>query len=429
MRAATIKLPSPYLLGLVLLTALLTWLAWNTNAPRMGFVLANPSDPLGYYQWLPWTFFHGDWSAMPYVHYLPNGNGLSLFTMGVAILQAPFFLLAWLYCELTGTTATGFELPFVFARLLAAAFYGALGLSVTARTLLRYWGTNMVLISLGLLLFGTNLYYYIVHDGGMSHVYSFALFAWLLHLTLALSERPSGWNFFWIAICGALILLVRPLNAVVMILPLIYGPSLRSVLGERWALIRRYPWGPTVGAVVGLLILLPQLLYWKMQTGNYLVFTYGTKNEGFSWGSPHLFDVLFSHQGGWLVYHPLLIVAMVALLRGAWSQRSTDQDWRTILLIWSIVWYLYASWWNWWLGGSFGHRGFVEHLAFLVLPLTFAIDRLLTKSGPWRWGLLTLGSLLVFLNIRMSVLAYSPMDGPTWTWESLVTMWSDSFFL
>ncbi len=148
---------TPYLVGIALLTTLLTWLAWNTNAPHMGLVLTNPSDPLGYYQWLPWTFLHGDWSALPYVHYLPNGNGLSLFTMGVAIMQAPFFLLAWLYCELAGIPATGFELPFVFARLLATSFYGSAGMGLLLAVLLRSFDGLTAWVSAGAITFRNNV--------------------------------------------------------------------------------------------------------------------------------------------------------------------------------------------------------------------------------------------------------------------------------
>ncbi|HNU57629.1 MAG TPA: hypothetical protein PKN30_13645, partial [Flavobacteriales bacterium] len=98
------------------------------------------------------------------------------------------------------------------------------------------------------------------------------------------------------------------------------------------------------------------------------------------------------------------------------------------LVVWVVAWYLIASWWNWWLGGSFGHRGFVEHYALLALPLAACVDALITWSRRFKWLLLFPATFLIFLNIRMSHLAFSPMDGPSWTWDSLITFWGDAFF-
>lgn len=418
----------PYLLVTALLTALLTWLAWNTNAPRMGFVLTNASDPLGYYHWLPGTFLKGDWSTLPYVHYLPNGKGLSLFTMGVAIMQAPFFLLALLYCKVVGITPTGFELPFVFARLVASASYCSAGAAILFNVLRRYWSTAWVLISLGLLLLGTNLYYYAVHDGGMSHIYSFFLFAALLLLTLRLIERPTGPDLFRLILCGALIVLIRPLNGIVLLIPLLYGNPPVQAIKVRLAWIKAHHRWAIVAVCFALLLILPQLLYWKKITGSFFVFTYGTKEEGFDWSHPHLWDILFSHQGGWLLYHPLMIGAMAYLIHGGMSKGEWLARYRVLLSVWVLAWYAYASWWNWWLGGSFGHRGFVEHYGYLALPFAAFVHGAGTWAGRWRWALLLPAAFLVFLNIRMGLLAFSPMDGPTWTWDSLIRFWGDALY-
>ena len=411
------------------LTCLLTWLAWNTNAPRMGLLLTHPGDPLGYYQWLPGTFLNGDWSTLPYVHYLPSGKGLSLFTMGVAVMQAPFFLLARLYCTATGIPVTGFELPFVFARLMASAFYCSAGLALVYQTLRRYWGAGVAGSTCLLILVGTNLYYYSVHDGGMSHVYSFFLFGALLNLTHGMLEKPSGVRLLGLVFCGALLVLIRPLNGVALLVPVLYGAPPRKALRLRWQWIMTFRRWFVLAAIAALILILPQLMYWEKQTGSLIAFTYGSKNEGFFWLDAHLWDILFSHQGGWLLYHPIMIGAIVALAYKAYEKGGTSSNWRVLLAVWGLAWYAYASWWNWWLGGSFGHRGFVEHYAYLALPFAVFVNAAVQWFGRWRWLLLIITGALVFLNIRMSLLAYSPMDGPTWTWRSLIKMWADAFFI
>jgi hypothetical protein len=229
-------------------------------------------------------------------------------------------------------------------------------------------------------------------------------------------------------IIGSLIMLVRPLNAIALLVPLLYGAPVAKALRTRLDWVQSFPRWLVAGSAFATSMLLPQLLYWKSQTGSLFVFTYGVKEEGFNWGSPHLWDVLFSHQGGWLLYHPLMIPAMAMLIHGAWTKTPSFLDWRVLLLVWCMVWYMYSSWWNWWLGGSFGHRGFVEHYAMLSLPLTAGLSALVNRFGRWKWAFMAPAVLLIFVNIRMSLLAFSPMDGPSWTWDSLLKMWGDVFF-
>ena len=415
MRAATIKLPRPYLLGLVLLTALLTWFAWNTNAPRMGFVLANPSDPLGYYQWLPWTFFHGDWSAMPYVHYLPNGNGLSLFTMGVAILQAPFFLLAWLYCELTGTTATGFELPFVFARLLAASAYTAGGISLIFWMLRRRVDTLSGWMTCGAILFATTLYFYTVHEGGMSHAYSFFLITWVVYLTYRMVEAPRWDRLLALFIGLSLIILIRPLNGIIAVFVVFAGSEIRTAISTRLRWFIQHPKTSITGALVAAAMWLPQLFYWQMQTGSWLVFTYGKKNESFDFSDPHLIETLFSFQNGWFPYTPVMLLAVGMLL---WQTWKGSGDARVTVVVWCTVWYVYASWWCWWLGSAYGYRGFLELYALFAFPLAALLARPL-RHTYFRIPTILLLLLLVQLNIRLGHLYQYPWEAPYWDWSKL----------
>lgn len=408
------------------LTAVLTWLGWNMNAHGGVLVLTNPSDPLGYYQFLPGVLFDHDWMHLSYSVYLDNGNNLSLFTIGVAVLRAPFFLLATAWSYLVGEEPTGFGLPYYFAQFFGAALYCSTGLMLVLHTIRKTWPNNIASITIILLLIGTNLYFYTVHEAGMSHVYSFFLFAWLMYLTVGMLERPRSATLLGLFVCGALILLVRPLNGIALLIPVFYGSTPLEAIRTRWKWVLSFPRSFALGIVIALSMVAPQLVYWHQVTGHWLVFTYGTKGEGFNWGSPHLWDILFSHQGGWLLYTPLMIGAVVTLLWQAWRNVTGA---RTILLVLGLAWYIYASWWSWWLGGSFGHRGFVEHYALLALPLATFVHSTIQWAGPRRVYLLMPAAFLVFLNIRMSVLAFSPMDGPSWTWHSLIDFWASAFYL
>ena len=400
----------------ILLTALLTWLSWNTNAPHMGRVLTHTSDPLGYYQFLPGTFMQGDWSTFGYVHYLPNGNGLSLFTMGVAILQAPFFLGAWLYCALVGIPATGFELPFIFARLLAASAYAAFGATVLLSMLLRRYSAVAAWTAVGTVLFATTLYFYTVHEGGMSHVYSFFLITVVIHLTYAMLER-SRWDLLLgLMLCVSLIILIRPLNGVVLLFVAFAGEAPRNALLTRLKWLKEHPLAAISGALLSVSIWIPQLVYWKNTTGSWFVFTYGKKNESFDWSDPHFFDTLFSHQNGWFIYTPVMLLAFGMLIWQVW--KGDGRAW-LILLVWLFVWYVYASWWCWWLGKAFGYRGFIELYALFAFPMAALLERVFRAAVPYRVIAICVLLLLVNLNIRLGHIYQSPWEGPEWTWQRL----------
>jgi hypothetical protein len=83
------------------------------------------------------------------------------------------------------------------------------------------------------------------------------------------------------------------------------------------------------------------------------------------------------------------------------------------------VWITYASWWCWWLGGSFGFRGFIEYYALLALPLAWGLQHV-SRSRPWvrllGTGLLV---LMMFFNVKLSRQYQWPWEGPDWTWHKV----------
>ncbi len=402
--------------GGLLLWVLAFLLAWSASSHRLEEVLDHQSDQWGYYHYLPALLGTHEWHQLPWTVDLGNGNRLSVFSLGVAWMQAPFFLLGAAAAWLTGQPVDGYSLPFVFAQFAAAAFYLSLGCVLLALVLRRlHDGRTATLVPL--LLFGaTNLYFYSTYDTGMSHVYAFFLLAAMVHLTVRMNERPSGVTLaLLMAVCGLLVL-VRQLNAAAVLFPLLYGKPVREALKDRLSWVRQHPAATTVGAIAVILFWLPQLLYWKHVTGQWLVFTYGKKGEGFDWLHPHLLDVLASHQNGWFIYTPLMLGVMAVLAWHAWKGTTGA---RLVLIIWALVWYTYASWWCWWLGGSFGHRGFIEYYALLALPLAWGLQALFQRTR-WMQEVVFVGvALLVFLNVRMSRIYQWPWEGPDWTWAKL----------
>jgi hypothetical protein len=90
-----------------------------------------------------------------------------------------------------------------------------------------------------------------------------------------------------------------------------------------------------------------------------------------------------------------------------------------ILLMVILVWYAYSAWWCWWLGGAFGHRGFVEYYAFLSIPLAWLLERLSRTAWPWRLSSAIAFSLMIYVNLSLTEITSWDWNKPEWTWSRL----------
>ncbi len=403
---------------LFLVTARTGYLA---NTHHLATMLTHGSDPWGYYQFLPGLLGTHEWSMLPWTHHLENGRGLSMFTIGVAVMQLPFFLIAAAWAALGGQAVDGYSHPFAILHFVGAAFYLAGGCLLLFHALRPLVGRPIALFTPMLLYGATNLFFYSTWQPGMSHVYAFFLFAGLLYLTLRMLEKPTAGTLFLLIVCGGMVVLIRQLNIIALLLPLFLGSARPwEALRIRLGWLRAHPFATAAGVLVVALLFVPQFLYWKHITGDWFVFTYGKKGEGFQWTDPHLLDVLISHQNGWFIYTPLMALTMLALVIGAVRGMP---NMRLVLIIWALAWYIYASWWSWWLGGSFGHRGFIEHYAFLAIPLAMGLKWVWARGIWWRRLSYVPLYLLVFINIRLSKLYFWPWEGPDWNWGRLIEVW------
>jgi hypothetical protein len=243
------------------------------------------------------------------------------------------------------------------------------------------------------------------------------LFALLLHLVERNVEAPDPWRTAGILVTCSLAVLIRQLHVIVLLVPLLYRTQGPHALRERLGWLTMRPAITLVGALLALLPWVPQLAYWHLVTGRWLVFAYAYKGERFTHlFDPHLADVLLGVVNGWWVYTPLMALTCLWL---AWMAWRREPGGRTLLAITVLVWYGYAAWWCWWLGGSFGHRGFVELQALLAVPLAWGLAQALS----WRWWkrvpLVLFLALCVAINIRSTIAYDWDWSSAGWSWERL----------
>ncbi len=368
-------------------------------------------DIVSYYSYLPATFIHGDPSLafldeeqeysirLYWPHNTEDGERVIKTTMGLSYLYAPFFFPAHGFALISDYEASGFSIPYQFALSMSAIFYAFLGLLFLRSILRSYYGewvTGLTMLAIAL---SSNLYYYVVDEGPLPHAYNFALLTFFLYLLISLVHGPKRWKFLLIGFLAGTIVLVRPTNIIaVLLLPLLYGVFDRKSSMERSTFIRDYgPW-ILVSVAMAFLAVFPQLLYWKGVTGDWIYFSYG--KERFFWDRPMIGEVLFGYRCGWLIYTPVMALALLGffLFGRAMRQRFL----LPILLIVAIKLYLISCWWCWWFGGSFGCRPMVDLYGLLAIPMAATLHRF--WAGGWlaRIPLVAALAFLIHMNLYQS---------------------------
>lgn len=388
-------------------------------------------DVISYYAYLPAAFIYKDLS-LKFVDDLPedfegtiwpistdNGRYTLKYSIGTAMMLLPFFFVAHAFSNLAGIEASGYSWPYHLFILVAAIFYLLAGLLYLRRVLLRYFSEITVMICMVILAIGTNIFYYATEEPGMSHIYSFFLFsAFLFHYTRF--YQGERWkDAIFIGLISGLIVLVRPSNSVLILCFLLYRGKVRLKDWPGFLWRNRFRLLVLLTISMGLLSL--QLSYWKFSTGSWLHYSYG--EERFYFLKPHIIEGLFSYRKGWLLYTPLMTLAIAGF---AFLKKKVPELFYPILLFTVLNIYIVFSWWCWWYGGSFSARALVESYALLSLPLAATVERL-WNSG--RFSRIVSGVVIVFfiyLNLfqsrqyRISLLHYESTSKELY-WAAFLT--------
>lgn len=158
-----------------------------------------------YYMYLPAFFVHDD-LRLTYLDHTPLlkdmwvpkkgpvGHRVIKMTSGLAILYAPFFLIADVVAPYFGYAANGYTEPYAIALLASSWCYFLLGLYFLARWLRPYGTPLLITATVILIALGNNLYHYSTAEAGMSHTYLFALVALLALLVDGFWHKPTIWR-------------------------------------------------------------------------------------------------------------------------------------------------------------------------------------------------------------------------------------------
>jgi len=364
-------------------------LSWKQTDPADRGVIK--WDVISYYSYLPATFIYGDvtlgflddppegfkndnkfWPSR-----LENGNRLIVTSMGLSVLYAPFFFMAHALAPLFGEARDGFGAIYQFFLVISALVYVVLGFVLLKNLLLKYFKPLVTAATLLAIAFGTNLFYYSTFEAAMSHSYNFFLIVLFMVTVIRWYEKPG---VVWALLTGALfgfITLVRPTNILVIFILVLWDvKSWKEFTGRIGFFLHKFHLVLLMMAAF-IAVWIPQLLYWKAITGQYLFFSYGAKGDTFYFLHPQILDSLFSYKKGWFVYTPMMLLA-VAGIPILWK-RLPQFFFPVLLLLLSMI-YVQSSWWCWWFGGGFGLRAYIDIYGIMAIPLAVMLEVILLRS-------------------------------------------------
>ncbi len=320
-----------------------------------------------------------------------QGHKIIKYSMGLSVLLAPFFLMAHTIALLFNYPATGFSSIYQFFIEFSGLLYIVIGFYYLRKLLLVFYSEKITALTLLLLFFATNLLCYATIDPVNSHAYTLSLFCVLLFYTQQFYANAKTKQAVIVGLTIGLIILVRPLNVFFIIPFLLFNVSTFKNLKQRLLFFIKNTKLSITIAVICFLIMLPQFIYYKYVTGNFLVFSYGSK-EKFYFANPHIFDVLFSFRKGWFIYTPIML--LIVLIISTYTKSLFNGFKLSIIILLPVYIYFVSSWWCWWYGGSFGQRALVDLYPLLSFPLATFLVKLNTLNKLKKQ---IVGSCLAFL--------------------------------
>ncbi len=371
------------------------------NFNRDKFVIA--WDVFEYYSYLPARFVDDDpyfktWDDNPrwnhaWPHKTEDGGRSLKMSSGMSIMYSPFFLLAHGIAKTFNLPATGFSPIYKILLQIGCLFYFGLGLFFVRKILEKQFSQLVIAATLIVIAFGTNLLWYTSVRLGMTHPYSFALFAGFLYFGMQWLKQPRFRTTIIIGVITGLITLIRPTNLIIVSFLVLYGVSNKTELVGRFKLfLSSYQW---LLLMIGfcLLVWVPQIIFWKETTGHWWYYSY--QDERFFFTDPKILKGLFGFRNGWLIYTPVMIFALVGI---PILYKKYRQYFMFIIAFTVINTYIILSWWCWWYVGT-GHRAFIESYALLSIPLAAFFDWVLTKKNTIR--IPVFGMILLFTSLNI----------------------------
>jgi len=366
------------------------------------------ADGKGYYEYLPSTFIRHDILRKDFkvteneslykevqtigVYNFYKDHTVNKYTCGTAILQSPFFFYTYFTTDRSGKADDGYQSSFQETVYFATLFYLFLGLFFLKKILQLYeikW--PVIFFAQLLIVFATPITHYSHYEASMSHVYSFFAIAVFTYTSILYFKRQKAIYFIVACLILGFIFLIRQVNVLVLFsLPFLAGSWVEFKSGLN-SIFSKPKW-LVIGVIGFLSIVFIQLLFWHIQTGDFLVYSY--QNEGFDFLNPEFINILFSYKKGLFLYTPVLLLSVLSVLIFTFSMKQyLAFTWLGFFL---LITYVFSSWHYWEYGCSYGSRPYIDFYVLFFIPIALMINH---ASIIWKSLIVLVSFGFIYVNI------------------------------
>ena len=278
---------------------------------------------------------------------LPSGYVPHPFALGFAVILTPFFLLGHGLAFIInligfGPPANGYTFPEVLLTLIASAGLGSLGLWLSGIIAGRMHGINPALwATLGLTL-ATPLPAFLYLQPSFAHALNLLASALVLLIWLQPGEDRITKRALALGLAIGLAALLRWQDGVFLLLPAC------DVIRywKKWKFKRSFLYLLLAGIGV-FVVLMPQILLWKIQYGVWITFPQNfSKGGGFmQWANPQILPLLVGARHGLVSWTPVMAIALIGMLWLAIRKSAIGIPLLILLLIQFYVNSVVADWW------------------------------------------------------------------------------------
>lgn len=386
---------------LCLMLAMIWRFNYHTNNEQNGYN-ATTWDALGYYMYLPSTLIYQDVNQLDWFpeidkKYQVSGGELYQASLqedstyvfkylgGTAIMQLPFFLIGHSVAHLSSAPADGFSAPYQYSIMWGAVFWFFVGLWFLRKVMLAYFTERTTSITIILVVGASNLLQYVSIDGAMSHAFIFPMYSLLLWWTHKWHQNPQLKYAFLIGLVIGLATISRPTEIIMVFIPLLWKLNSDFPI-NKWNYLKEHPkqlFFLLTGGIVGIL---PQLIYWKVASGDWVY------NVGSKWFFlDPWWRVLIGFEKGWFIYTPIALFMVGGLFFISRKPFQKSVITFCLLNIWIII-----SWSDWTYGASYSTRAFTQSYPVFALALGGLIGQLHWKK--WKYLILFIGGYFIINN-------------------------------
>ncbi|HEV2523229.1 MAG TPA: hypothetical protein VGT24_12675 [Candidatus Acidoferrales bacterium] len=314
-------------------------------------------------------------------YYTRTGYIENHFTVGPAILWAPVMIAvhaAVLIADHFGAhvPADGLSRPYLIAMALTTAIYGFLSLFLAFQIARKYIDPQWAFLATVGIWMATSLPVYMYFNPSWSHAHSaFAVSLFLWYWDRTRLRRTAG-KWVILGLMAGLMGNVYYPNVILLIFPGLEILYLLRAERAGSASPRMPVWkiakdGVLFGTTL-IVSLLPTFLTRQIIYGSPFETGY-PRISTWNWGSPALFQVLFSSDHGLFIWTPILLLAVAGLFL---FRKSSNLLGAGMLLVFLSFYYFIASYPDWDGISSYGNRFFVSLTPIFVLGLAALLKAL-----------------------------------------------------